>query len=286
MGSDKNLVGKTYAPALWDSATVDLQGFAQATQDTHPAYRGDDALLQPMAVVLATASLGVGQIVNDAALIGAPSRLLKLLHGAEDITWTRPLYAGEAFVVRAHLDAIETTAAGETLHVVTDLLEPHARADATFVVRARTALFIRERTRMPLRQKAPAAHLQPASSPVVREHQAVWHIAADQAERYAQASGDKNPIHLDDAVAQKAGLLRRVVHGLCTMSFAARAITEGFAGGEPGRLRRLALRFVRPVYLGEVLTLNAQVLQDRRITFVVHNQAGRVVLEDGQAQVA
>lgn len=285
MGSDKNFIGKQYAPKAWASASVDLAAFAEATQDMHLAYTGAHAVMQPMSVVLATASLGVSQVVTDAALIGDSRRLLKLLHSAEDITWARPLLQGEAFDVRVHLDGIDTTAVGETLHVVTDLYVPGSTPESPWVVRARTALFIRERTRMPPRPKSEAREAPPAPR-VIREYVAKWHIDLDQAERYARASGDNNPIHLDDAVAQKAGLLGRVVHGLCTMSFAARAITQGFADNAPGRLRRLALRFARPVYLGETLTLTAQLLGDGRITFKVHNAQGRVVLDAGEAEVA
>ena len=59
--------------------------------------------------------------------------------------------------------------------------------------------------------------------------------------RYAGASGDFNPIHIDDEFARQVGLPGRILHGLWTMAQVARAQTE-VAGG-PERLRRLSVQF-------------------------------------------
>ena len=60
-------------------------------------------------------------------------------------------------------------------------------------------------------------------------------------ERYARASGDHNPIHLDDAFARSVGLPGRILHGLYTMALIARAQSEAFGG--PEHLRRLSVQF-------------------------------------------
>lgn len=59
--------------------------------------------------------------------------------------------------------------------------------------------------------------------------------------RYAGASGDFNPIHLDDEFARSVGLPGRILHGLWTMSQIARLHTEG--GGGPASLRSLSAQF-------------------------------------------
>jgi acyl dehydratase len=59
--------------------------------------------------------------------------------------------------------------------------------------------------------------------------------------RYAGASGDFNPIHLDDEFARSVGLPGRILHGLYTMALMARAQTQ--AAGGPAHLRRLAVQF-------------------------------------------
>ena len=63
----------------------------------------------------------------------------------------------------------------------------------------------------------------------------------DVTARYAGASGDFNPIHLDDEFARSVGLPGRILHGLYTMALLARAQTEALGG--PEHLRRLAVQF-------------------------------------------
>jgi acyl dehydratase len=59
--------------------------------------------------------------------------------------------------------------------------------------------------------------------------------------RYAGASGDYNPIHIDEAFATSVGLPGRILHGLYSMAQVARALTD--AGGGPESLKRLSVQF-------------------------------------------
>src|ERR687885_863610 len=59
--------------------------------------------------------------------------------------------------------------------------------------------------------------------------------------RYAGASGDFNPIHIDDDFARQVGLPGKILHGLWTMAQVARAQTE--AAGGPHALKRLSVSF-------------------------------------------
>jgi len=60
--------------------------------------------------------------------------------------------------------------------------------------------------------------------------------------RYAGASGDFNPIHIDNEFAQQVGLPRNILHGLYSMAQVARA-NAAAAGGDPRSLRRLKVQF-------------------------------------------
>jgi acyl dehydratase len=60
--------------------------------------------------------------------------------------------------------------------------------------------------------------------------------------RYAGASGDFNPIHIDPEFAKAVGLPGNILHGLYTMAQVARAHTEA-VGGDPRALRRLSVQF-------------------------------------------
>ncbi len=61
--------------------------------------------------------------------------------------------------------------------------------------------------------------------------------------RYAGASGDFNPIHIDREFAEMVGLPSTILHGLYSMGLVARANAEGIAGGDPRALKRLKVQF-------------------------------------------
>lgn len=60
--------------------------------------------------------------------------------------------------------------------------------------------------------------------------------------RYAGASGDFNPIHIDPELAKAVGLPGTILHGLYMMGLVARAATD-VGGGEPRSLKRLSVQF-------------------------------------------
>jgi len=60
--------------------------------------------------------------------------------------------------------------------------------------------------------------------------------------RYAGASGDFNPIHIDPEFAKQVGLPGNILHGLYMMALVARA-NAGLAGGDPRALKRLSVQF-------------------------------------------
>jgi acyl dehydratase len=75
--------------------------------------------------------------------------------------------------------------------------------------------------------------------------------------RYAGASGDFNPIHVDAEFARQVGLPDRILHGLWTMAQVARAQTE--AAGGPLALRRLSVQFRGMGFLEQELTVRSTV---------------------------
>ena len=116
-------------------------------------------------------------------------------------------------------------------------------------------------------------------------------IDADQTYRYAEASGDHSIYHLDDAAARAAGFDGIIVHGLCTMAFAGRAVVAGACGGDPARLRRLAVRFSRPMYPGHTMTTSLWAPASpgdspAKFRFQVADDSGGTVITDGLAAVA
>jgi len=97
--------------------------------------------------------------------------------------------------------------------------------------------------------------------------------------RYAGASGDFNPIHVDEEFAREVGLPGRILHGLWTMAQVARACTE--AAGGPQALGRLSLQF-RGMGLPErEITVTGTVTEVRDGVAIAHVDA----VQDGKAIV-
>jgi acyl dehydratase len=105
--------------------------------------------------------------------------------------------------------------------------------------------------------------------------------------RYAGASGDFNPIHIDDDFARQVGLPGKILHGLWTMAQVARAQTE--AAGGPHALKRLSVTF-RGMGLPEhELTVTTTVTEVRDGAAIVHavaEQEGRAIIRNAEGELA
>ncbi|MBZ0272929.1 MaoC family dehydratase N-terminal domain-containing protein [bacterium] len=88
--------------------------------------------------------------------------------------------------------------------------------------------------------------------------EATQSVGKYQAIYYGGASGDFNPIHIDDEFARMVGLGGAILQGLCTMAFAASAHIDA-AGGDPRALKKIKVRFSRPVRIGDDVTTRARV---------------------------
>ncbi|WP_028245250.1 MaoC/PaaZ C-terminal domain-containing protein [Pseudoclavibacter soli] len=73
------------------------------------------------------------------------------------------------------------------------------------------------------------------------------HLTRDSLVRYAGASGDFNPIHYRDDVAQHAGLPGVLAHGMLTQGVSVQPVVDWVAEGDPGRVLDYQVRFTRPV---------------------------------------
>ncbi len=89
--------------------------------------------------------------------------------------------------------------------------------------------------------------------------------------RYAGASGDFNPIHIDEDFARQVGLPGRILHGLWTMAQVARAHTE--AAGGPEALKRLSVQFRGLGVMEEAITVRGTVEQVSEGVATVHSEA-------------
>ena len=105
--------------------------------------------------------------------------------------------------------------------------------------------------------------------------------------RYAGASGDFNPIHIDEEFAKQVGLPGRILHGLWTMAQVARANTE--AAGGPDKLKRLSVQFRGMGQLGQEIVVSGTVREVNGDTAVIDceaEQGGQRIIRNGVAELS
>ena len=90
--------------------------------------------------------------------------------------------------------------------------------------------------------------------------------------RYAGASGDFNPIHIDVDFAKSIGLPQNILHGLYSMAQVARACTSA-AGGDPRSLRRLSVQFRGMGMPEQEIHVSGSVTEERDGVSVVQAEA-------------
>lgn len=103
-------------------------------------------------------------------------------------------------------------------------------------------------------------------------------------QRYADASGDPNPIHVDEDFAKAVGLPGVILHGLWMMAQVARAHTEA-AGGDPRALRRLSVQFRGMGFPEQEITVRSTVKEasdGRLVTETVAEQGGNQVIRNAE----
>jgi acyl dehydratase len=118
-------------------------------------------------------------------------------------------------------------------------------------------------------------------------------IAQDQLNRYAEASGDFNPIHLNEEAARRVGLDGIIAHGMLSMAFLGQYISGLIASDPQALLASLKVRYVSMVRLGDTLTCQGVVkniaVADGNTTITIEcwtqNQRGEKVTV-GEAEVA
>ena len=104
----------------------------------------------------------------------------------------------------------------------------------------------------------------------------------DQIAAYAEASGDHNPIHLDDDFARSVGLPGVIAHGMLQMGIAGGVAAE--AAGGATRLRSLRCRFAAMVVPGDTVTFSAEPAAPGRLDLRAVNDRGEPVLTKAIAE--
>ena len=242
MGLNADLAGKSYGTKTYEVTADAIEKYARATNDENDRYLGGagDVVAPPVFLVVPAfeSFMAAGM---DPEL---QADLLRLVHGSEEHVLYEPVRPGDVLTVESVLETVETKDTGETFTVKAT----ETNQDGRVVAEVRGTMFIRGSG-----SGAKSAGAQPeAERDIVYEE--TTKVDDDQTHRYAEASGDFNPIHLDDNTAKMAGLPGIINHGMCTMAIATKGAVNGLAGGDPTRLKRVGVRFSKPVLPGQELT--------------------------------
>ncbi|MFF2082923.1 MaoC/PaaZ C-terminal domain-containing protein [Nocardia sp. NPDC058176] len=254
--------------------------YAAATNDPIAAHR-DGSIAPPVFAVVP-----VFTSMAPAALSVAPVELLmKLVHGEQDFRFHRPIRAGDELVVKAKPIGYLGKPNGSTVVVYAETRD----AAGELVNEQWLTAFFRKVDAGPGEGDTAPEHritdADRAQDPVAT---VTAHIDEDQTFRYSPASGDPMPIHLDDEIARMAGLPGIINHGLCTMAFTSWAALTELADGDTARLRRLAVRFAKPVLPGQDITTRLWRTESGEPGVTAYafetEAAGQIAITDGRVE--
>lgn len=279
MPMNSELVGRSYPETRHRVTAEATQKYARATNDDNPRFfEGSPDLIAPLLFPVVYHPRALGQAIGDPEL-GIDFK--RALHGEQDMRFHAPIRPGDEITTAARIESIRPKGTGETITL--DLVSHNQ--DRVLVESTLFTLFVRGPSGPSggSRRKGTPERPAPTTDPIAR---IIQQLDADQTFRYAEASGDRTKIHLDEEAARRAGLSGIIGHGLCTMAFVSRALVGELAGGDPTRLARMSLRFAQPVIPGEKLETSIWAADmPGTFTFETVDPCGAPVVSQGLAEI-
>ena len=262
---DLAAIGRTGNAYAYEVTEAALQAYAEATDDV---AGGPVFAVVPVRNAIAPASEAV-----------APGDIRRfVVHYEQDLLIHAPLEAGMRVVSLATPVALLPRPNGTSVVIKTETRdEGGSLLNEQYV----TEFFRGVQADDGVGERAPDHRLEADGDPVA---EITYPVAHDQTARYAAASGDDFAIHLDDEFARAVGLPGRIVHGLCTMAFAGRAVLEAAGVEDPRTVKRIAVRFSAPLFPGESVTTRVWDI-DGAFGFEAVNAEGVPVLKDGRLEL-
>ena len=265
------------------TTTIDRErakAYALATNDDNPAYL-EGRLAPPVFGVVPT-----WEVVTEAVARVVPAdALMFVVHGEQDMHFHQPLVPGAELTTAGEVHSLRVGSSGTRLTVKLTSEDAEGRP----VLTQYNTIFVRGVSDGESGGPDKPGHDFPSDARVQKVGEMTIHVDDDQTFRYRDASGDEMPIHLDEDFAKSVGLPGIIVHGLCTMAMCSQAVVKEVAGGDPARLRRLAVRFAANLFPGQDLLTEIYEVGEHEGTRAYAfeaSSAGAVVIKNGRAEVA
>ncbi len=258
------------------------KAYAAATNDTIAAHVAGE-IAPPVFAVVPIWDTMAGAMAG----IVPPEVLMLVVHGEQDMRFHQPIVPGAVLRSRAAPIGVHVKPNGTSVVVK---VETRDESGDLVVEQYMTSFFRGVSDGEGAGEEAPTHKLDgnaKSAGPVATVTQ---QLGTNQTYRYAEASGDTMPIHLDEEIAKSVGLPGIIIHGLCTMAFTSVAAINELCVGDSTKLRRLAVRFSRPVLPGQEITTTFWATGDNDghpvFGFETRNGDGDVVIKDGLVEVS
>jgi acyl dehydratase len=263
-----------------------VREYARAVQDYHPVHWVDDVAVESgysglVAPLTFVSLIGVMAQRKLSETVMADYDLSQLMQTGQALEFHRPIQAGDRLNCDVYLDSFRQAFGGDLIgikNVITDVRDEPVLTSFTNIVgrsgirdeklsRAAGRLVMHgvlpgspatpgTRPTRAARTAAPAAHT-PAAHPQARAFESVAvgdelpprlaRITQGDLVNYAGVSGDPNPIHWSDELADMVELDSAVAHGMLTIALGAGFVTSWL--GDPGAVTELNVRLTSPVYV-------------------------------------
>lgn len=285
MALNRECLGKEYPEQRFEvksEGNLGTKTYAKGYNDDNPWFLDESregGVVAPPMYAVVYSGMAMAQGMFDSK-IGA--NLARLVHGEQELKFHRLVRPGENLTTRAKVVGMHEKGTGELLEIGTETRDDKGELVGEGVY----GFFIRGE-----KKDAKDTTTRPKEEEEI--HDIVFSqemkTTKDQTFRYADGSGDRNPIHMDDNFAKTVGLPGIILQGLCTMAFTSKAIMDEYLGRDPSRMKRIKVRFSKPVLPEDTVTTEAWIKKeegDRVILgFESKNQNGVKVVKGGEAEV-
>jgi acyl dehydratase len=276
-GFNTESIGKWSDPVEFAVTRERIQQYAAATNDPIAPHVAGDYASPVFAVVPAFGAAG------EAATKVIPGELLMMiLHGEQDFHFHAPIRPDTTLSTRAAPIGLQPRSSGVTVVVKAETRD----GDGELLVEQYMTTFVRGGSAAAaVGEPAPAHPFDEALRERSPDAEVSQTFDADQTFRYAEASGDPMPIHLDNDLAKAMGLPGIIIHGLCTMAFTSVAVIQHACPEDPSRLSRLAVRFAKTIQPEQTITTRIWKSREGVYAYETTSDEGAVVIKDGLAEV-
>jgi acyl dehydratase len=260
------------------------KAYALATNDPNRVYAEGLAVPPLYTVSLALPALleGTRRAADDGAIRGARGGV----HGEHDVFFHQSARPGMELRWTSLTHCATVTGAGT---MVTQRIVLIDEADTPVIEHLWSTLYIGGAIDAPLGPALPD-HTFPEHARAHPLGSYDFDVTGDQTFRYAGASTDHGPVHVDDEAARSVGFPSKFLQGLCTLAMCSGAVVRVAADGDPQSLRRFAGRFASPVFPRSTLTVDvfdAGTTSDgARVVAFEANSNGATVVKHGRAEFA